>query len=94
MPIPLAITDRIKKILITLCRVLMEIKVQNQVRMRAGREGADPTQKQLTDSLVEKLHYNQCDKAEDEDEDGDRRTCGGCIKVPDIQIGESTKRRK
>ncbi|KAK3847228.1 MAG: hypothetical protein J3R72DRAFT_188084 [Linnemannia gamsii] len=81
----------------------------------AQREGADPTQKQLTKSLVKELHYNNCDKGKDED----KRTCGGCIDVPlrasgtyllqwrwelnegewytscaDIQIGESTKRRK
>ncbi|KAF9912774.1 hypothetical protein EC991_008636 [Linnemannia zychae] len=44
----------------------------------AQREGKDPTQKQLTDSLVVKLPYKNCDKGKN----SDRRPCGGCFKVP------------
>ncbi|KAF9315624.1 hypothetical protein BG003_002844 [Podila horticola] len=49
----------------------------------ASKAGEDPSQDELTRSLVVGLPYKNCDESKDKDDkEGDRRPCGGCFTVP------------
>ncbi|KAF9921016.1 hypothetical protein FBU30_008987 [Linnemannia zychae] len=52
----------------------------------AKSEGDDPTQQELLKNKIAELEYKNCDEAKN----SDRRPCGGCFKVPDIKIGDSS----